>query len=219
MRSEEKRLFSQAKHRLYNSTIQGLEQFFLNHYHFKRVSRLAITFRFVSTALNLFSNKFDSMMLVWKLIILYANQTNQAHKICFLVVNRVSVRRPRRTPLPKPSWVAYPAVNVVQILSLWTGVNEILLHASHAMVPKHLQEILYSKTIKFKFMFVYGTLHFTKDFFNYCSSLISWSALPTTRLVVTALILKPQIIFLAVVVGSKKARYGVCANINPSFLN
>ena len=42
-----------------------------------------------------------------------------------------------------------------------------------AMVPKHLQEILYSKTIKFKFMIVYGTLHFTKDFFNYCSSLTS----------------------------------------------
>ena len=56
-------------------------------------------------------------------------------------------------------------------------------------------------------------------FFNYCSSLTSWSALPTTRLVVNALILKPQIIFLAVIVGSKKARYGVCANINPSFLN
>ena len=34
------------------------------------------------------------------------------------------------------------------------------------MVPKHLQEILYSKTIKFKFMFVYGTLHFIKDFFK-----------------------------------------------------
>ena len=70
------------------------------------------------------------------------------------------------TLLPKPSWVAYPAVNVVQILSMWTGVNEILLHASHAMVPKHLQEILFSKTIKFKCMFVYGTLHFAKDFFE-----------------------------------------------------
>ena len=34
------------------------------------------------------------------------------------------------------------------------------------MVPKHLQEILFSKTIKFKFMFVYGTLHFAKDFFE-----------------------------------------------------
>lgn len=43
VRSEERRLFSQAKHRLYNSTIQ-LEQFVLNHYPFKRVSRLAITF-------------------------------------------------------------------------------------------------------------------------------------------------------------------------------
>ena len=62
-------------------------------------------------------------------------------------------------------------------------------------------------------------LHFIHIVLNYCSSLISWSAVPTTRLVVNALIFKPQIIFLAVVVGSKKARYGVCANINPSFLN
>ena len=42
----------------------------------------------------------------------------QGRKITNFCLKQGHVRRPRRTPLPKPSWVAYPAVNVVQILSL-----------------------------------------------------------------------------------------------------